>query len=192
MKQKVNVHSESSEGMKIQRQILKVAVLTLIVIVFFSAIPYLSIFESEMNKLALKIELPLQTLRLLIVLVLFVILSFLLSLLCIFKKNIKSSDAPSEPVEKLPPKKYMDKILLKIEKHKKLSQNQICDFFGENKTKIHHYIDLLHVNGYIQLENTDSHFSSPLFREHSPYNLTPKGREYLVENNLLTKGTSHD
>ena len=69
----------------------------------------------------------------------------------------------------------------------KLSQNQMCDIFDENKTKIQHYIDLLRENGYIHIENTDRYFSSPLFQANLPYVLSNKGREYLVENDLLSK-----
>ncbi|MCK4655039.1 MAG: hypothetical protein KAU01_11410 [Candidatus Cloacimonetes bacterium] len=183
MKQKVNKHNKKNKKLRLQKWTLIVAVLALIAFLFFSLIPYRNLFDKLFLKLSKQIQLPLTNLILIILLSLIVFLTLYLYLRCLFKKNKKKSSntSPSKPEEKLPPKEYMDKILQRIGENEYLNQYQICGCFADdNKTTIHHYLDLLLKNNYIQLKTPDYTFSPS-------YILSNKGREYLVENNLLSK-----
>ncbi|NQV17025.1 MAG: hypothetical protein HQ534_00560 [Armatimonadetes bacterium] len=192
MKQKVNENNISVKGMQIQNKLLRVTVWLLIIAVAslsLMAIPYLityiPIFSIQVNKLSTILNLLPQTLRLLIVLILFVFLT-LFFLLKIYKNSKKTSlyvlpksfHISSMPKEDLPPKKDMIKILTSMSESNNWSPTD-KESFNLNKSDINNYLNLIVHNGYAnQTRYIKDRFGLISYKI---YEITPKGSNFLIK-----------
>ncbi|MBC8384613.1 MAG: hypothetical protein H8E57_03730 [Candidatus Cloacimonetes bacterium] len=160
--------------------------ITPFLVYFLNLIPKM---KNALMILSKKFELKLSSLNLLIVF----ILLLLMILILYFRNKIKEKKTNrhkpppiyQKTYQELPPKKYMDSILLLISNSEYLHINDICDSFHENKNVIIHYTDSLYSNNYVSRYDSGNWTSSLIPIDQLPFELAHKGREYLIKNKLI-------
>ncbi len=181
MQQNENKQNKWSRGEKI-------ALLSIIITILLSLLQYLPYLNSKIMLLAFKHAIPLHILNLLITLTLFVILSLILSLLCIFKKNklLKPLGIYKTPLineTTLPPKKDMGKILLAMCQSDNFTPNDMENESNLSTAKIKSYLSILVGNGYA--EYTGYYPTAMGGISYKTYTITLKGSEFLNKHKFL-------
>ena len=138
-------------------------------------LPKIKYFATLLNKLSLRFELPILTIQLLIVLILFVILSLVLSSLCFYKNREL----------KLPNKKETGKLLkfLAVTKYPCFFRDKYAASFGIDESMITLYLKTLITFGYLIDNGYISGFIKGKRRK--SYEVTDDGIKFLVKHNFI-------